>query len=881
MAIKAFETIQDKYGDIPGERGAELRRQKYAPYFLRMGRDVYIAEGCRFYHPDRIVLEDDTRFNVGALIYGSGGVWIGRHARIGPRCFIHSANHEISESSLAFFERGYVDAAVRIGNNVLISANVSILPGAEIGDHAFIGCGAVVTKGAYPSSSTLLGVPAKYTVMTQQVPEAEPELLIYTQTDRFYDLMRHLVSCLGLPQVGIAKDGQRVPSSIRSVLLVGDDGWIPEMPAGLDVWTLSDGVLPFKHSEFPDSRIFKYAYAGRDESVDVNSKIAQGFFWLITRLEKTPGRLSIRELHEWLKMLSLVELDANRHHAMLSKVLALLQQKCPIGLTHILDFNATLKDTQQWACNAEIKVLDRIRNRRWQFCIRIVAGLQFSKSTFSDALRIRSLGPFRGFFAKFKTVAARLAVNTVALRLAAIEQRAKAGSSNIEHIGNIAKNPHNGQELLAAAIYAHVNKLSNESSQLDALLNSPGWALSDVAFVRAKKKDSGFCYSPLTIAWLYLQARAQKPDYQLPEHAGLIVERIEPFCWKVFENELFYDADQKRVSRSLIENWEQLHSADCPVGAQFMLEEASYLAVTRNLEAMWVKVFRTMLHAINTPFLRIKPWPAGYKAAISIRYDVDRPVPPSRITELVRLHAKYANAACASWYYFNEHPDIPGQSRYLLRHWQEIGIHAELASDANAGLGITHHSAPTSDYWRGDRMNQELGNSGASYCEFMASSLQTPRPSLRNDEQVALGDIWLTPLHFPLEGSTRDVSLDYFDKLLPYFRSVLMSGGYAIIGSHPDLNQNILIQLLERENTKDVWFATVRDVVDRCKRVMLYGEVFVVHSGAELALCAKTDIADLAVEYWQPGEVLPREVSLQLKAGKPRQIKISEMNNNK
>src|SRR5690554_5978712 len=80
--------IQAKYADLPGIAGVEARRKHYAPFFLRMGRDVVIEEGCRFYHPDRIVLDDDARINIGALVYGSGGVWIGRHARIGPRFFV-------------------------------------------------------------------------------------------------------------------------------------------------------------------------------------------------------------------------------------------------------------------------------------------------------------------------------------------------------------------------------------------------------------------------------------------------------------------------------------------------------------------------------------------------------------------------------------------------------------------------------------------------------------------------------------------------------------------------------------------------------------------------------------------------------------------------
>src|SRR5690606_3028608 len=108
---------------------------------------------------------DDARINIGALIYGSGGVWIGRHARIGPRCFIHSANHDVAgvgaSSGLAFFERSYRDDAVMVGDLCLISANVSLLPGVRLQPGAFVACGAVVPRGTYPGHVHLRGVPAR------------------------------------------------------------------------------------------------------------------------------------------------------------------------------------------------------------------------------------------------------------------------------------------------------------------------------------------------------------------------------------------------------------------------------------------------------------------------------------------------------------------------------------------------------------------------------------------------------------------------------------------------------------------------------------------------------------------------------------------------
>lgn len=129
-----WEKVQISYADVPGLEGVALRRLHYAPFFLGFGHEVVVEEGCRFYHPWQIVLEDDVRINLRGLFYGSGGIYIGRHVRIGPRTFIHSANHDIaSEDSRAYFERGYDYQSVVIGENSLISADVSILPGAQLG----------------------------------------------------------------------------------------------------------------------------------------------------------------------------------------------------------------------------------------------------------------------------------------------------------------------------------------------------------------------------------------------------------------------------------------------------------------------------------------------------------------------------------------------------------------------------------------------------------------------------------------------------------------------------------------------------------------------------------------------------------------------------
>jgi maltose O-acetyltransferase len=49
---------------------------------------------------------------------------------------------------------------IRIGNDVWLGANVTVLPGVTIGNNVVVGAGAVVSKDI-PDNSLALGVPAR------------------------------------------------------------------------------------------------------------------------------------------------------------------------------------------------------------------------------------------------------------------------------------------------------------------------------------------------------------------------------------------------------------------------------------------------------------------------------------------------------------------------------------------------------------------------------------------------------------------------------------------------------------------------------------------------------------------------------------------------
>ena len=71
-------------------------------------------------------------------------------------------------------ENADVFGKIKIGNNVFIGNNCTILPGTTVGDNCIIGAGSVL-RGRYPDDSVIIGNPAKV-VMKMSVQK-----LLYSQ----------------------------------------------------------------------------------------------------------------------------------------------------------------------------------------------------------------------------------------------------------------------------------------------------------------------------------------------------------------------------------------------------------------------------------------------------------------------------------------------------------------------------------------------------------------------------------------------------------------------------------------------------------------------------------------------------------------------------
>jgi len=140
------------------------------------GKTPIIAEST-FVHPSAHIIGDveigeGSIVWPGAVIRGDfGSIRIGRSVFIEDNCVLHAGNPQDTwrgmPSSLDIGGNVIIGHAAvvngkRIGNNVLIGMNATILHGVEIDDYCIIAAGAVVMMGAkIPARSFVTGVPGE------------------------------------------------------------------------------------------------------------------------------------------------------------------------------------------------------------------------------------------------------------------------------------------------------------------------------------------------------------------------------------------------------------------------------------------------------------------------------------------------------------------------------------------------------------------------------------------------------------------------------------------------------------------------------------------------------------------------------------------------
>lgn len=112
----------------------------------------------------------DCGFATGCFVSaGPGGIELGDHVICGPNVVLVASNYKYASLDVPFEQQGTSSAGIRIGNNVWIGANCTILDGSVIGDNTIIVANSLVNR-RLPPNVIVQGNPAKVVLQRRGEP---------------------------------------------------------------------------------------------------------------------------------------------------------------------------------------------------------------------------------------------------------------------------------------------------------------------------------------------------------------------------------------------------------------------------------------------------------------------------------------------------------------------------------------------------------------------------------------------------------------------------------------------------------------------------------------------------------------------------------------
>jgi acetyltransferase-like isoleucine patch superfamily enzyme len=142
-------------------RNAALRANSPLVPGIAIGEQCMVQDGALLNASEGFVhVGDRTWIGPFCVIYGNGGVRIGRDVMIAAHSCITSVGHRHDELHIPMMAQGIDVGPVTIEDDVWIGMNCTILPGVTIGRGAIVAAGAVV-RGNVAPFTIVGGVPAR------------------------------------------------------------------------------------------------------------------------------------------------------------------------------------------------------------------------------------------------------------------------------------------------------------------------------------------------------------------------------------------------------------------------------------------------------------------------------------------------------------------------------------------------------------------------------------------------------------------------------------------------------------------------------------------------------------------------------------------------
>ena len=128
---------------------------------IAIGAHAHVRDGAVLKSQGELLVGEEVTVSFGDVLACTERIEIGDLCGLGERVTVTDSDHTHDGSAEHYLDRPLRVAPVRIGRNVLVSANAVVLRGAAIGDNAVVAAGAVVGRGEHPGGHLLAGVPAR------------------------------------------------------------------------------------------------------------------------------------------------------------------------------------------------------------------------------------------------------------------------------------------------------------------------------------------------------------------------------------------------------------------------------------------------------------------------------------------------------------------------------------------------------------------------------------------------------------------------------------------------------------------------------------------------------------------------------------------------
>jgi acetyltransferase-like isoleucine patch superfamily enzyme len=128
---------------------------------VALGAHTHVRDGAVLKSSGVLTVGDEVTISFHDVVACTERIEIGDLCGLGERVTVTDSDHTHDGSGAHYLGQPLRVSPVRLGRNVLVSANAVVLRGAEVGDNAVIAAGSVVGGGEHEGGWLLAGAPAK------------------------------------------------------------------------------------------------------------------------------------------------------------------------------------------------------------------------------------------------------------------------------------------------------------------------------------------------------------------------------------------------------------------------------------------------------------------------------------------------------------------------------------------------------------------------------------------------------------------------------------------------------------------------------------------------------------------------------------------------